>query len=205
MGYTHYWRQYRDFTDEEWDYAREFFHKGLELLSEDLSFQTTAHDWGNDPVSIRGPQGTGEPLCNENEIGFNGCKSLDLDHESFYVQKIASGYVWSPTQRFFFCKTARKPYDVLVVAMLMMFHEMNPWFEWSSDGGDQHAPAMDGGRRLYNAIVEALCPWPNPGNLPKLYMPISSVVDIKIGDIRTEHRGAKYDFINWPPKPKEKA
>ena len=203
MGYTHYWNQYSDFTDEEWDFAREFFHKGLELLAGSSEFATTAQEWDVKSVVIRGWDGIREPEFTDERVSFNGDRSQGLDHESFVVQKIHSGYQWNPTQRFDFCKTARKPYDVLVVAMLMMFHEMNPWFEWSSDGGDQHRPEMDGGRRLYCAILDALSPWPCPEGQERILLPSRSVIEIKLKDLRTEHQGAKYEFIDWPPKAKE--
>jgi hypothetical protein len=60
-------------------------------------------------------------------------------HETFYI---------SPryTKEWNFCKTARKPYDTVVVAFLVMLNDVNPDFTWSSDGEDEDHEA---GRKIY--------------------------------------------------------
>jgi hypothetical protein len=62
----------------------------------------------NSPVPLAGGDGTGKPGVSKTEIVFNG-KAPDEDHETF----------WFPGEDGFnFCKTARKPYDIVVVACL---------------------------------------------------------------------------------------
>lgn len=64
-----------------------------------------------------------EPVFSENLIRFNGVG--DEGHETFVV---------TPSARDFeFCKTARKPYDTAVVAILCLLHHHTE-IEVSSDG-----------------------------------------------------------------------
>ena len=55
---------------------------------------------------------------------------------------------------FAFCKTARNPYDAVVVAILMVAEALLPGFEWSSDGDDED-DAFNAGKELaMRAYVE---------------------------------------------------
>lgn len=65
-----------------------------------------------------------EPLFSEHEICFNGVR--DLGHETFYLSTRGSDFE--------FCKTARKPYDTAVVAILCLLHH-HTGIDVSSDGG----------------------------------------------------------------------
>lgn len=93
------------------------------------------HD--EDPCIIKGPMGTGLPIFLQNEIAFNGDESKHLDHESFYI-------TWNNKDEdgedlYGFCKTARKPYDILVCMSLLALEESfnDPKvFSFSSDGDD---------------------------------------------------------------------
>lgn len=49
----------------------------------------------------------------------------DDSYEDFYI---------SVESQSDFCKTARRPYDEIVVAILMLLEDMCPTFSWSSDG-----------------------------------------------------------------------
>lgn len=64
-----------------------------------------------------------EPVFSEHEIRFNGV--WDLGHETFYLSTKRSDFE--------FCKTARKPYDTVVVAILCLLHHHTE-IEVSSDG-----------------------------------------------------------------------
>ena len=67
-----------------------------------------------------------EPHFGADEIWFNGVS--DEGHETFSLYRQGSG-------GFEFCKTARKPYDVLVVACLLIYAHFSPGtIELSSDG-----------------------------------------------------------------------
>lgn len=89
MGYTHYFSALR--SDK---FLAEFAQKAIELTN----------------VKICGGDGTGEPTVTENSIVLNGDATMGLDHETFAVEGDSN---------FQFCKTARKPYDEVVTAILL--------------------------------------------------------------------------------------
>ena len=76
-----------------------------------------------------------------NKIRFNGVG--EDGHETFYLSPDESG--WG------FCKTARKPYDIVVVAILSMLDEyLGDKFEWRSDGDNEDHLT---GKRLYQSVI----------------------------------------------------
>lgn len=121
MGYTHYWDA-SPFTDEQW---AEVIERGKRILS------CASH------IPVQFEYDTpAPPELSQECIRFNG---VDEDgHETFVVGPRDTG--------FGFCKTARKPYDTVVVAFLVMLNDVNPDFTWSSDGEDEDHEA---GRKLY--------------------------------------------------------
>jgi len=175
MGYTHYWRQNCDFTDEQWSYAREFFHNLLILLP---GAENTSSDAYDEVPELFNWDGTGEPEFTDEYVSFNGNQELDLDHETFRVNKVYVPNKYnSDSSPFDFCKTARKPYDVAVCAMMLMFNDLNGKFAISSDGDDPwSSEEWLGGRRLYGAIKTNLekngIETPNPyPRMVKIYDP----------------------------------
>jgi hypothetical protein len=107
MGYTHYWNQLRDFTREEWAQIREDF----EALLKDVQ-----HVQGIPLASGEGEPGT-SPEFTDEYILFNGVG--DDAHESFIVhRKRPPKEPWQSRRGGDFCKTARKPYDLAVIAAL---------------------------------------------------------------------------------------
>ena len=113
MGYTHYYtpmvEDSKEYSyDERWDLFISYckrLHKGLSSL--------------NDPIIVCGGMGDGNPIFGEaNEwsngapvVWFNGDGSCGLDHETFLI--IKGSNQWE------FCKTNRKPYDLLVCSILL--------------------------------------------------------------------------------------
>lgn len=90
MGYTHYWRSLKP-TKELAEITKEIIRiSGVKICNED---------------------GTGKPIVEEDYIGLNGTEENDQCHESFYIS--------NKVDDFNFCKTARKPYDKVVVAILV--------------------------------------------------------------------------------------
>lgn len=84
---------------------------------------------------IRGGLGVGTPMINESQVWFNGDKKTGMSHETFNVQWFPSGGEVKG-----FCKTARKPYDLLVCVSLLAFKHAfdNPdVFTFSSDGDNE--------------------------------------------------------------------
>ncbi len=103
MGYTHYWR--KGTSMKGWDRA----HCAAQLLLADRGAVHT--DWFNSPEA-------GVRTINS-DIHFNG--HGDLAHETFFMP-----CDWMDLQDFQFCKTAEKPYDVMVVAILCIFGHYAP-------------------------------------------------------------------------------
>ena len=73
-------------------------------------------------------------------LSFNGDTAFDdLAHETCYIERHGRGY--------HFCKTARKPCDLLVCAVLLVLGEIAPAaFDIRSDGGmrgEEWQPARD--------------------------------------------------------------
>tara|TARA_R100000458_G_C8164921_1_gene167576 strand:+ start:276 stop:626 length:351 start_codon:yes stop_codon:yes gene_type:complete len=99
MGYTNYWKQ-PDFTDTEWTLIKKEYDYIKEMCDGYVRDET----------------------IDEDEIIFNGVP----DHETFvlykslkHMNKIYSckdGF--NENNRFNFCKTARKPYDIAVWHLL---------------------------------------------------------------------------------------
>ena len=107
MGYTHYWNQSRDFSREEWKQIREDF----EALLKDVQ-----HVQGIPLANGMGELGTAPEITDEN-IWFNGAG--DDSHETFCLnRKRPPREPWQRRQGGDFCKTDRKPYDLVVTAAL---------------------------------------------------------------------------------------
>jgi hypothetical protein len=137
MGYTHYWAQTRDFTPEEFGDIAASVRK-IVKAAEGKPTTTAGGYFADIPVKIYGGAGTGQPKLTKKLISFNGA-APELDHETFYLEpKRGLPY---PSARpdqlgWAFCKTARKPYDVVVVACLT-FLQADYGFEVSSDGNTE--------------------------------------------------------------------
>ncbi|MEM7625887.1 MAG: hypothetical protein AAF333_09675 [Planctomycetota bacterium] len=141
MGYTHYWYRVPNL-----DPARfRVWVRDVRWLHDQLpEFTTTAGGHFKDRrLSIHGPDGRGKPVLNSTLIAFNGRNggksSLnDLDHETFYVPrrlKPMPHHTADDCGRYFeFCKTARKPYDLLVTAALIALKHHFPDVNVVSDG-----------------------------------------------------------------------
>lgn len=77
-------------------------------------------------IYIAGGNGEGEPVFTKDLICFNG--KGDDSHETFAIrQKGNEGYE--------FCKTNRKPYDLMVCISILRLKHHFPESDISSDGG----------------------------------------------------------------------
>lgn len=140
MGYTHYWKPKHtitEFSDKDWQSLREVAKKvftkctnrGISIVFDcDIS--------------------KSRPHINKNYIGFNGLGNLG--HETFILQKRITNFT--------FCKTARKPYDIAVIAVLIYANYLNPDLNISSDG---NLTDWQAGYDLLSSIVEEIIPYPN--------------------------------------------
>ncbi len=112
MGYTQYFPQQRDFTNDEWNtiltFAKSLFKDQKLVLANGMGDLDS------------------KPVANKSQISFNGIG--DESHETFYLTK-------KRTPDFNFTKTAQKEYDSSVVAMLTYIHHIAPdALSISSDG-----------------------------------------------------------------------
>lgn len=105
MGYTHYWESGPISPDT------------LAALATDVRNIVLASE-----LPIAGWDGTGEPEYGPDRISLNGIG--DDAHESFVIE---------PSGEWTFCKTAYKPYDVVVTAALLALRDRTG-ARLSSDG-----------------------------------------------------------------------
>ena len=110
MGYTHNWTPKNVSNSKFGEFAEK-----CETLKDKLP----------DDIKIRCGMGEREPVFNSNEVWFNGDGENDLAHETLLLEPQSTK--WS------FCKTARKPYDLLVCGCLLLAHFMLD-YEIASDG-----------------------------------------------------------------------
>ena len=111
MGYTHYFKELK----------RELHEEELNIINKIIK---------ESGVLIRGGSGDSDstPSVLKYMIRLNGDEVDDQGHETF---QIGAG-----DTKFNFCKTARKPYDVVVVAICIYLKSLGI-FSWSSDGGPE--------------------------------------------------------------------
>ena len=135
MGYTHYWTQTRDFTPEEFGDIAASVRKIIETATGREGTHNYSDSMPVQPLKICGGDGTGEPILSKEKIAFNG-EGPNMDHETFYLEpKRELPYEGARPDQigWAFCKTAQKPYDVVVVACLTMLAQDYD-FSVSSDG-----------------------------------------------------------------------
>ena len=114
MGYTHYWEGTVPAASEN--------------IVAAISYILTKVQMGDNAIKLAGWHGTGFPIFDEAKIEFNGLG--DDSYESFTVK-------YGESISFNCCKTAQKPYDLAVVAVLEALRiESKGIFTWSSDGDD---------------------------------------------------------------------
>lgn len=111
MGYTHYWRTANGCSDGEW---KDICSAARQLLANNPDIPLVRSYGETDP-----------PEISEECIQFNGAGDDGL--EDFFATPEHTNFE--------FCKTARLPYDALVVAMLGLMNFYAP-FAWvmKSDG-----------------------------------------------------------------------
>lgn len=123
MGYTNYWNN-PEFTDVKWDAL-------CIAAGAILTHSGICSGW----------DGSGTPEITATEISFNG--TGEDSHETFCITKAAS--------EFTFCKTARKPYDAVCLAVLMCAALIGK-LDYSSDGDGEEGHG-DAARAIVQAAV----------------------------------------------------
>lgn len=130
MGYTHYWYRPPNIAN-----FKEFAMDCKKII-----------DSCNVPTAWECDKPKKSPATSSEVVRFNGIG--DDGHETFYVEKTFKPEEWQKPKEgglyFEFCKTARKPYDVVVTACLIALHHHCPDVKISSDGGnDEWGPGRD--------------------------------------------------------------
>lgn len=121
MGYTNYWENHREFTADEWNALcsiTKSIIKQAKLQGIDIVREYDDHR----PPQI--DRDTGIPLAHGFYIRFNG--KDDDGHETFCLSRGKTSFDC--------CKTARKPYDAVCVAILLTAQQINDKFSFRSDG-----------------------------------------------------------------------
>ena len=113
MGYTHYYHVPKDFYDAEWENFISLCLKFIRKLPSEIKIAREYDDVDT------------EPEFNEKYVRFNGIEKEG--HETFVVLKKGNS-------DFNFCKTARKPYDLMVCACLIALKYCVPHVKVNSDG-----------------------------------------------------------------------
>lgn len=134
MGYTHYWTLPAT-------HARTFAN--LARLAKAA--------WVASPIRVafEYDQPDKQPVFNSKRIRFNGVG--DNGHETFSL-------TFGDNERQF-CKTAQKPYDELVVAILILAAKNLPGFSWSSYGDPvDHRDGLALAQQVDDSITETGCP-----------------------------------------------
>ena len=125
MGYTHYYRREAILYKETF----KLFVKDVKRIMQMAKFLD---------VKLAGPFGEGgtKPIVNASKISFNGFG--EDSHETLCIprRKTRQNLHSSDTLIFDFCKTARKPYDRIAVAVLVAFKHHFPGSKISSDGDE---------------------------------------------------------------------
>jgi len=135
MGYTHYYNLKSKASKKKWN---EFVGE-CNILHNSL-----------DHVAIKDGSGdtNTKPIFNTEAVCFNGDEVDDLCHETFYLDQNST--------EFNFCKTARKPYDLMVMACLIAANKtMGLLFK--SDGFNNDGTVdqeMIDGINFYNETVK---------------------------------------------------
>lgn len=130
MGYTHYWRS-KGLTESEWESLVIHTERIIEASPVSVAEEFDSPD--HPPLIM-------EDMIRLNGIGDDGC-------ETFLLKK-------GPTD-FSFCKTHSRPYDEIVVAILIAAESVCKEFSWSSDGEEAEHQQ---GRSLFESCLETLTP-----------------------------------------------
>lgn len=134
MGYTHYFKMPKPQKTGPWMALVDDVGK---LMGRLPTAGQLLGSYGIDtgPITLCGPHGSGEPICNANEIAFNGDASLDMASETLLLL---------PKKIDDYCKTARHPYDFVVCGVLALANHHLPRFDLRSDGDtEEWRPALD--------------------------------------------------------------
>lgn len=142
MGYSHSWRPKGALDRETWLDALDFVHGVIAVAVAD-------------GIALAGGDGHGKPVLTQDEILFNG--RADQGYETFHILRVPELKRWADEdpdyKHFGFCKTGRRPYDVVVTAVLCILETVTGGhFRVSSDGSPEDwAPGLALARRVVSS------------------------------------------------------
>ena len=146
MGYTHYWKLNLDYeiNSEKWKEIVDDFNKILDVEINIADNNIYAGTGGMTSLrKILEPYSNQKLEITDEEIRFNGREEGDRGHETFSLQRKSDKRLEDYASRldrkyiFDFCKTARKPYDIVVCCLLVILkYHLGNMIEFSSDGAD---------------------------------------------------------------------
>lgn len=163
MGFSHYYRRplKKDHDQETWN---KFIADCKTLYKNMPEHSTCAGNEGIEPLILNGCWYYKNPQFNKSTVHFNGAGSKtrikkqstdgkwrwedtnvaeaneNLDHETFVLNRKArklEKYEKDDEDIFDCCKTARKPYDLMVCACLILYKYYFPYVQISSDGNEE--------------------------------------------------------------------
>jgi len=141
MGFTHY--AYTDGWNAEdekgWGKALPIIKKILKKYKDIVRFEDDSKR---------------NAVANKAMIRFNGIG--EDGHETFLVQNSAKQNDYGTNPGFTFCKTARKPYDIVVCEVCLVLKAFCPHFNLSSDGFSGYTEKQKDGVTLDGTWDEAM-------------------------------------------------
>ena len=132
MGYTHYWK-HGQIGIKAWEKIVRDTKKLYANLPEHS--HSSGDFYGAEPLKIQFEFNKARPPeANVDTIRFNGVG--DMGHETFFMERVPHDYDEKRvSEARYFTKTARKPYDLIVQAVLLIAkHHVGKTFKLSSDG-----------------------------------------------------------------------
>ena len=154
MGYTHYWYRPKELDAKRFElWRRDVFKLSARLPERSAS---AGGYYADKPVRV-------EITDTADLVEFNGAPYEELGHELFFMPRVLGPDDARQQDEnglyFQFCKTARKPYDLLVVAALVALHAYFPEITIASDGdGDEWADGLRFCQRIldYSALPQGI-------------------------------------------------
>ena len=141
MGYTHYFYT-KEFTDED----KTGWKKALPIVKDILTRHANLIQYESDNRR--------KPVANQKMIRFNGIG--EEGHETFLINAEKEQNDWGSDPTFAFCKTARKPYDIVVCEVLLALNAFLPNLKISSDGFSGYVNDQQDGLKLDGSWDQAI-------------------------------------------------
>ena len=133
IGYTNYARTPAKLDAEKF----KTLSKELQTVSGLLLKPESSHQM-KEVIILAGGDGTGRPKFTEDLILFNGDATTGMDHETFAIEREQkNARIGEKCLVFSFCKTNRKPFDLMVKISLLRLKHHFPECEISCDGGKE--------------------------------------------------------------------